>query len=290
MFGYTAAEMLGQDVKLLMSSSYQEEHVRYLENYRKKKVTKSFGINREVVAQRKDGSMFPVELVISAVENMELFTGILRDISRRKELEQEVVEIASLEQRRIGQDLHDSVGQELTALNILAGDLSEALDATPLHGSHLVDQIIKGLERSQRELRTVMRGLLPVAVDSEGLMAALSDLADRTQQEGKATCKFDCPKPVAIADNVSATQLYLIAHEAVHNSVKHSRFEGNIRISLEADDLLSLMVRDDGVGLPIQATENVSGLGLRIMRNRAAIIGCHADHPSNRALGHFGDM
>ena len=79
-----------------------------------------------------------------------------------------------------------------------------------------------------------MQGLLPVAVDSEGLMSALSDLADRIQQAGKVSCKFDCPKPVSVADNLTATHLYLIAQEAVHNAVKHAR-PRNIRISLKAN-------------------------------------------------------
>ena len=222
-------------------------------------------------ARRKDGSTFPVDLAVSEVGHLKLFTGLLRDISRRKELEREVVEIASLEQRRIGQDLHDSVSQELTALNMLAGDLAETLRSDPSNASQLVERLVLGLQRSQQELRAVMRGLLPVSVDAEGLMAALSDLANRTQQEGKVTCVFDCPKPVLVEDNLIATHLYLIAQEAVHNAVKHARCR-NIRISVESDHLLVLRVQDDGIGIPDQPTENHGGLGLRIMRNRAAII------------------
>ena len=199
MLGYTAAEMIGHNIKMLMPSPYREEHDRYLTNFDKTGVKKIIGIGREVIAQRKDGSTFPVDLAVIAVDHLKLFTGIIRDITRRKELEREVVEIASLEQRRIGQDLHDSVGQELTALNILAGDLAETLRTNSSGGSKLVEQMAQGLHRSQKELRAVMRGLLPVAVDTEGLMAALSDLADRIQQEGKATCKFDCPEPVSVS-------------------------------------------------------------------------------------------
>lgn len=272
MFGYTAGEMIGQNVKILMPAPYREEHDRYLTNYDKTGVKKIIGIGREALARRKDGSIFPVDLAVSEVDHLKLFTGILRDITRRKELEREVVEIASLEQRRIGQDLHDSVGQELTALNILAGDLAETMRTAPAGASKLVEQLAKGLQRSQRELRAVMRGLLPVAVDTEGLMAALTDLADRVQKEGKVSCKFDCPEPVSVADNLTATHLYLIAQEAVHNAIKHAK-PRNIRILLESNDLLLLSVQDDGIGMPTQPAENLTGLGLRIMRNRAAIIG-----------------
>lgn len=271
MLGYTAAEMIGHNVNIIMPSPYREAHDRYLADYNKSGVKKIIGIGREVVARRKDGSTFPVDLAVSEVDHLKLFTGILRDITRRKELEREVVEIASLEQRRIGQDLHDSVGQELTALNIMVGDLAETLRTDPSGGAKLVEQMTQGLRRSQQELRAVMRGLLPVAVDTEGLMAALSDLADRIQREGKATCKFDCPEPISVVDNLTATHLYLIAQEAVHNAVKHAQPK-NIRISLKSNDLLALSVQDDGIGMPAEPTENHGGLGLRIMRNRAAII------------------
>jgi len=272
MFGYPAAELIDQNVKMLMPAPYREEHDRYLAKYLQTGEKRIIGNGREVEGLRKDGSTFPVDLAVSEVGHLKLFTGLLRDISRRKELEREVVEIASLEQRRIGEDLHDSVGQELTALNMLASDLAEILRSDPAHASQLVERLVQGLQRSQLELRAVMRGLLPVSVDAEGLMAALSDLANRTQQEGKATCVFDYRKPVLVEDNLFATHLYLIAQEAVHNAVKHARCR-NVRISVDLNHLLVLRVQDDGIGMPALTTEKHSGLGLRIMRNRAAIIG-----------------
>jgi signal transduction histidine kinase len=123
----------------------------------------------------------------------------------------------------------------------------------------------------QEELRAVLRGLLPVAVEGNGLMAALIELADRTCKEGQVTCTFDCPEPVAVADNLTATHLYLLAQEAVHNALKHGK-PRNIRVSLHANDQLVLRVACDGMGMPARAGTS-GGLGLRIMRNRAAIVG-----------------
>jgi two-component system CheB/CheR fusion protein len=271
MFGYAAAEMLGQNVKMLMPTPYHEEHDRYLADYLRTGVKKIIGIGREVIARRDDGSTFPVDLAVSEIPHLNLFTGMIRDVTPRKELEREVVEVASLQQRRIGHDLHDTVGQELTALNLLAADLTEALRANAGNGAHLVERIIEGLRRSQVHLRTVLRGLLPVAVEREGLMDALADLADRTQKESKVTCTFACPRPVHVADNLTATHLYLIAQEAVHNALKHGQ-PRNIRVSLESDHLLVLRVQCDGLGMPGQPAQ-YQGLGLRIMRNRAGIIG-----------------
>ena len=271
MFGYAAAEMIGHNVGLLMPSPYREEHGGYLKRYLQTGERHIIGAGRELEARRKDGSIFPIHLVVSEVEDRKLFTGILRDMTVYKRLERDVVESASVHQRRIGQDLHDSVAQELTALTLLARDLVETLRSDPAQAPYLVERIDRGLQHSQRELRAVLRGLLPVAVEGEGLMAALADLADRTRQEAKVACTFDCPEPVSLADNLAATHLYLIAHEAVHNAVKHAR-PRNIRISLRSNRALVLRVQCDGMGMPAGAAAN-GGLGLRIMRNRAAIIG-----------------
>jgi PAS domain S-box-containing protein len=271
MFGYAATEMIGQNVTMLMSSPDREEHDRHMARYLQTGEKHVLGTRREVEARRKDGSVFPTDLAVSEIPQLKLFTGVHRDLTERKRLEREVVEVASLEQRRIGQDLHDSVAQELTALNLLARDLAETVETDPAKASGLIEQLTQGLQRSQRELRSVLRGLLPVAVDSEGLMAALADLAARTQQEGKVHCVFDCPQPVSLADNLTSTHLYLIAQEAVYNALKHSQAR-TVRISLHADGDLRLAVQDDGIGmLPVPAEHQ--GLGLRIMRNRAAIIG-----------------
>jgi two-component system CheB/CheR fusion protein len=271
MFGYTPAELLGQNVKMLMPWPYGDEHDSYLARYLRTGEKRMIGIGREVEARCKDGSVFPIELAVSEISHLKLFTGIIHDLTRRKELEREVVEIASLEQRRIGHDLHDSVSQELTALNMLAKDLAETLRNDAAKAAlPLVSQMIQALQRIQQELRGILRGLLPVPVDGEGLMAALAELANHTQREGKAACVFDCPKPVFVADNLTATHLYLIAREAIHNAVKHAQAQ-EIRIALQADGGLVLRVQDNGVGMRARPAKN-QGLGLRIMRNRAAII------------------
>ena len=272
MFGYSEAEALQMKVEQMIPEEALPKVRSYWERMRQGERVNSWESQRRT----KDGRVLDVWVTATVLKDAQgrpvAIAKTKRDITERKKLEREVVEIASQEQRRIGQDLHDSVGQDLTALNIMADDLAEILRTDPAIGAKLIEQMAQGLRRSQRELRAVLRGLLPVAVDSEGLMAALSDLADRTQQEGKTTCKFACPKPVAVADNHTATHLYLIAQEAVHNAVKHAQ-PRNIRIFLESNHLLLLSVQDDGIGMSSRLTENHGGLGLRIMQNRAAIIG-----------------
>jgi two-component system CheB/CheR fusion protein len=270
MLGYSEAEALQMNMKQMIPEGSNAEASDHWERLRQGLPINSWESQRRT----KDGRILDVWVTATALKNTlgqpTAMAKTERDLTARKASEREVVEIASMEQRRIGQDLHDTVGQELTALHMLADDLVETLRTDPSNGLNLVEKILQGLGRSQRELRTVLRGLLPVAVDAEGLMAALSDLAGRIQSEGRATCKFDCPKPVSIADNLTATHLYFIAREAVHNAVKHAK-PMNIRIILKSNGFLVLRVRDDGIGMPALAVDQQGGL--RIMRNRAAIIG-----------------
>jgi PAS domain S-box-containing protein len=271
LFGYRGSEMVGQNVKLLMPSPYREHHDEYLARYFRTGEARIIGIGREVLARRRDGTVFPIELAVSEIDHFHRFTGFIRDLTRRKQLEREVVEVSSQEQRRIGQDLHDTVAQELTALNILAADLAEILQPGPADATLLAQRLVRGLRLCQEQLRSVIRGLLPVPVIGDGLMAALADLAERTQESSKVDCVFKYANPVILTDNLTATHLYLIAQEAVHNALKHARAR-TILISLANDAGLVLRVSDDGIGMP-SSRGSVAGLGLRIMRSRAAIIG-----------------
>src|SRR5438105_1148533 len=111
MFGYEAAELIGKNVKVLMPSPYREEHDGYIANYCRTGRARIIGIGREVVGQRRDGTVFPMDLAVSEVRfgDKRLFTGFVRDLTDRKNLEQEVLNISDREQRRIGQDLHDGL-------------------------------------------------------------------------------------------------------------------------------------------------------------------------------------
>jgi len=273
MFGYPAAEMIGHNVQMLMPSPYREEHDGYLARYLRTGEKRIIGIGREVQGRRKDGSTFPVDLSVSEFHDriQRLFSGVLRDLSARKALEREVLEVATMEQWRIGQELHDSTGQELTALGLLAEGLVEALAKSSPAEAVFATKIAEGLKRVLGQVRALSRGLIPVEVDSAGLMAALAELASRTSELHGVNCTFDCREPVLVEDNQKATHLYRIAKEAVTNALKHSRAK-NITISLEGDERsITLCIRDDGVGFPREPVE-IKGMGLKIMRYRAGLI------------------
>ena len=146
-FGYSAAELIGQNVSMLMTLPDREEHDAYLARYLKTGEKRIIGTRREVQGRRKDGSIFPLELAVSEfqVGGQRHFAGVHRDIARRKALEREVIEIAAEEQRRIGQDLHDGIGQELTGLGLTSEALAEALREQESPEAELATRVASGL-------------------------------------------------------------------------------------------------------------------------------------------------
>ncbi len=115
MFGYTAEEIRGQNLNILMPSPYREEHNSYIANYLRSGRKKIICIGREVVGRRKDGSTFPIDLAVSEVglDKRRMFTGIMRDISERKRAEQDL-RLANEELRQRHRQLLDARAQATT--------------------------------------------------------------------------------------------------------------------------------------------------------------------------------
>ena len=198
--------------------------------------------------------------------------GTVQDITQRKRLEQEVLDIAAQEQRRIGQELHDGTGQELTGLCMLVDNLADMLRDSRPDEAQRARRVAQGLQHALGAVRTLSRGLIPVEVDAEGLMAALTELTKRISDLHEVVCAFDCIEPVPVEDNFVATQLYRIAQEAITNALKHSRAQ-NIRVALESRGrYITVRIADDGVGFA-HANGTADGMGLRIMKYRAGQIG-----------------
>lgn len=275
MFGYTRDEMIGRNVSMLMPSPYREQHDSYLDHYKRTGDRKIIGIGRETLAQRKDGSMFPVDLSVGEVNlpSGRIFTGIIRDISDRKELEQKILEISEEEQQRIGQDIHDDLCQQLAAIGCLAQVVQQKLKQARNAEAGSISEIVRLISQANARAREMSRGLVPVVLDSNGLMAALGELASGTEKVFRVTCRFWCETPVHVSDNKAATQLYRIAQEAVGNAIKHSHAD-RIDISLTTSaGNLRLCVRDNGRGIPDHRAGKGTGMGLLTMAHRAKMLG-----------------
>jgi two-component system, chemotaxis family, CheB/CheR fusion protein len=272
-FGYTAAEVIGRNVKLLMPPPYRDRHDACLRRFQQTGEARMIGRSRELTARRKGGTDFPIQLSVNEVNRLGLFTGVIRDISEQKVLQEEVLRISALEQRRIGQELHDGTQQELSGLGLLARSLSDTLTAEGnSSASELAARLAAGIGEVNSHVRSIAKGLVPVPIDAEGLMAALDDLARSTQERYGLSCRFECPAPVVIADDVAAMHLYRIAQEGVLNAVKHAHASAvTIRLGRDAKGV-ELVVADDGAGFDPESKER-QGAGLRIMKHRCELIG-----------------
>jgi PAS domain S-box-containing protein len=230
----------------------------------------------ETALRAPDGREIPTSQAIIAHRNRRgeviYLSTILRDLTPSKELEREVSRAAVEEQQRIGQELHDGVGQELTGLALMLDTLEQRLRAAGSADAKLVGTISAGLQRVREEVRELSRGLVPVVVDGQGLRAALEDLAAQTRRSGVA-CAFECAGDAAVTDTTVATHLFRIAQEAVGNALRHAR-AAHISLNLQdAGNQITLTVRDDGVGIPGARATAGAGRGLQIMKHRAGVIG-----------------
>jgi PAS domain S-box-containing protein len=271
LYGYTADEVVGRPISLLCPAERVDEVQYNLDRVRSGVHIEHFETNRV----RKDGRRIDISLSISPIKDRNGAvigaSAIARDITERKLLQREVLEIAAREQQRIGQDLHDGTGQELTGLAMMAERLAGELSHQSLPQATAAERIVEGLEQALRHVRDLSKGLVPVEVDAEGLMVALADLARRTSELHGVDCTFECDEPVRIMDNATATHLYRLSQETVTNALKHGHAR-NIVINLSDDGALTrLKISDDGQGFADNGHES-SGTGLRIMRYRAELI------------------
>ena len=273
-FGYQAAEIINRNISTLMSTPHRERHDGYLENYQRTGHAKIIGIGRETLARKNDGTIFPIDLSVSEVNlsDRRLFTGFVRDITERKRLEKEILEISELEQRRIGQDLHDGLCQHLAGIEMLSQVLAQKLVSKSKDASARAGEIAKAVREAISQTRLLARGLSPVTLESEGLMSALAELALNTEKMFRVCCTFDCLEVVKYDDHAAATHLFRITQEAVSNAIKHGKAK-HISIQLREDaGHLRLRVNDDGLGFPKKFSGG-TGMGLRIMQTRIGMVG-----------------
>lgn len=271
--GYTAAEMLGQPVWKLVARADEQQAAREIFKRLQKGVEFNAHENHWRAADGEDhliawsntsmrGTGGQLEYVIS--------TGI--DITDRRQLEKELLNIEESVQQRIGHDLHDDLCQRLAGIEIMSQVLEQQLGSKSKVMAGRAAEISQLVRDAIGHTRALARGLSPVVMEVEGLTAALQQLAESTMSIFGVECVFRCPEPVSVKNLSVATHLYRIAQEAVSNAMKHGEAQ-HIEIALvTTPERISLLVEDDGKGLPEPAPKR-RGMGLRIMRYRAGVIG-----------------
>jgi PAS domain S-box-containing protein len=291
LFGYMQSELAGNNIKMLMPEPYHNEHDGYLRNYLRTGRAKVIGIGREVTALRKDLSTFPMDLSVSEVPlgGRRLFTGIIHDLSSRRQLERQIIEASAYEQRRIGQDLHDGLCQDLIGIAFTIDVAARQLRAGSLPEPAKIEQIAASIREAALQARRLSHGLNPVDPKAGGLPPALESLARRISETFQLACTFEWDHRTSVRDDSTATHLYRIAQEAVSNAIKHGKAkEVGIRLMTVKGDLV-LTISDSGVGLPETNLQRLSvadgasfagaspGIGLHSMQYRAHMIGAIFD-------------
>jgi len=231
------------------------------------------GIRVAAVGNRRDGSLFPLELSMTQTDHLGLYVGLLRDVSERRALEQEVIEMSSQEQERIGREIHDGIGQQLTALSLFASSLQQNLQRIGREQeANSAKELTTYIQQVLQEAKNLSRGLAPLEIGREELPDILSMLAEQTQRSTEIDCRFDMPEWIGSLGESTALQLYRIAQEAVNNAVKHAKCR-RIEIALQREaHHLVLSISDDGIGIDPEI-HRIERLGMHIMRYRAGAVG-----------------
>jgi PAS domain S-box-containing protein len=210
--------------------------------------------------------------------------GIARNITERKRLEKEILEISNREQRRIGHDLHDGVCQQLAGIayriDILADQLQEKSAAESAEAERVGALVNEAITKT----RGVARGLFPVQLEENGLIWALEDLAANASNLFGIKCNLSYEEPFPEVENDVALHLFYIVQEAALNAAKHGK-AAHVNISLARQgERLVLTIQDDGSGFESSGS-NYTGMGIRIMRYRARVIGATLDLTSKPGQG-----
>lgn len=198
----------------------------------------------------------------------------VREITNQKALEQEILEISNREQRRLGSDLHDGLGQELTGLSLLLKGLEMQLAREAQQYSAPLAKLSDLLARAIQSTRSLARGLAPVNLERGGLPEALKHLAVRCTDMYGLECSFTSgPQRLPDLEEGAATHLYRIAQEATTNAARYARAT-SINIDLRViGRRLQLSITDNGIGLSAGLAHGHPGMGLKIMEYRSRMLG-----------------
>jgi signal transduction histidine kinase len=201
-------------------------------------------------------------------------------VVERRELERQLDEVAAREQRRLGRELHDGIGQVLLGARISL----EALRArVPDEAARSLERIVSSLRDAHEQVRSIARGLSSLDVEAGKLAEMLEGLARRAEADG-VDAHFECSGEIDLRDDTTATHLFHIAQQALSNALEHARAT-HIELRLhQSDAILTLEIRDDGRGMAGHP-RNAEGAGLRIMRHRAALCGAWLEFASEEGSG-----
>lgn len=209
--------------------------------------------------------------------------ALAEQVERRKEAQRRLLTVSSMERRRIGRDLHDTLGQQLTGINFIASSLASQLDKESSQSAECARRVALLVQEALTQNRLIARGLVGSEMSGDSLVNEIERLAADTGRLYHVDCHFALHGDLLkIHDPEVGMHLYRIIQEALHNAIRHGRADTiEIDISTTPGDVV-LAVRDDGVG--ISETECRAGMGMTTMSYRAEMLG-GTFHIGNREEG-----
>jgi PAS domain S-box-containing protein len=280
LYGYPIEEYLGKTPADYLNAEEASLAARRMKELSKGGPTDAYEYN----CKHADGHLVPVEVTSRLIDldGESVLLNIHRDLTERKRLETEILEVSAREQTRIGQDLHDGLSQHLAGIAFLGKAMAQKLAAQSSPESATATEIVKLVNQAMAQARHLARGLSPVALEVGGLKAALEELGLNMEQLFDVSCAVRADEVLSARDDVKARHLYYVAQEAVANAIKHGQAK-NVEICVaDVGDHCVLTVRDDGIGFSEDAVTS-AGMGLHIMRYRASMI--HASFSIRPAPG-----
>jgi PAS domain S-box-containing protein len=274
MLGYTEVELLRLGTKRV---THPEDVTRGQDLHRDLLAGARDQYTREKRLVTRDGRTIQALSATSAVRDaagkLRYIVSMLLDVTDRKRLQTEVLEISSMERRRIGHDLHDGLGQFLSGIAFKAKCLEETLHAESPAAAPAASELVRLLNNAVSQARTLARGLDPVEAEVGGLVPALHKLASESATLFSLNCNFESNVPDLSLDTGVALHLFRIAQEAITNAARHGGARQiEVRLSQGVDDL-RLEIKDNGCGFALEQRPSDVGLGLRTMQYRADTIG-----------------
>ena len=286
------ADVLGKPLERLLPTRFRAAHAGHVEHFGATGVTnRRMGDTTTLWALRSDGTEFPIEASISQAvkDGRRLYTVILRDVTRRKEYEDmvarqqaelreisaRVLEAREEEKTLLARELHDELGQLLTAMKMDLAWLRERLPAGAAELGAKAAQIDAVLDRTVNSVRRIAAELRPLMLDDLGLHDAITWLSTEFTKHSGVKCLLQAPEPSALEniDRAVANTVYRVLQESLTNVARHAKAERAWVIVSAGGNWIQLEVEDDGKGIAAADLARPRSLGLKGMRERVLYLG-----------------
>jgi PAS domain S-box-containing protein len=287
LFGYRRGELPGRSIDMLVPERFRQAHARHRESYQAAPLVRQVGTGRALFARRKDGTDFPVEIGLSPLHTSAgtLIIGIVRDVTERRRAEEKIsafmkrmralseriVAVQEEERRALAHELHDEIGQSLTAVKIHLQALEQAFEREVSVSTESLHEALLAVTRTLEQVRSLSLDLRPMQLDDLGLSVALRALLARDAAAAGWEAHFEEDSGPGRLASALELACYRVAQEALTNIMRHADAT-EVWVTLQKSDrVLQLTVRDNGSGFDVasaRSTTDKPHLGLLGMEER----------------------